>query len=63
MAAGFLLSQEFYNNMGKGNVVNWLQSVYLDVLHRTASSGELAYWQTQLSSAEIRKGIAAGGGA
>jgi uncharacterized protein YkwD len=49
VAAGFLASQEFYNNMGPGNVVNWLQAVYQDVLHRTASSSELTYWQTQLS--------------
>jgi hypothetical protein len=48
VAAGFLASPEFYNNLGHGNLVNWLQSVYQDVLHRWASSGELAYWQAQL---------------
>jgi hypothetical protein len=48
VAAGFLASPEFYNNVGHGNVVNWLQYVYLDVLHRWASSGELQSWQAQL---------------
>jgi uncharacterized protein YkwD len=48
VAAGFLGSQEFYNNIGGGNVVGWLQAVYKDVMHRTASTGELEYWQTQL---------------
>jgi uncharacterized protein YkwD len=48
VAAGFLASSEFYDKLGHGNVVNWLQSVYQDVLHRWASSGELAYWQAQL---------------
>jgi uncharacterized protein YkwD len=48
VAAGFLSSQEFYNNRGQGNVVNWLQAVYQDVMHRTASSNEVAYWETQL---------------
>ena len=49
VAAGFLASQEFYNTRGQGNVVNWVQAVYQDVLHRTASSSELAFWQTQLT--------------
>jgi uncharacterized protein YkwD len=48
VAAGFLASQEFYNNVGRGNVVTWLQAVNQDVLHRTASSSELEYWEAQL---------------
>jgi uncharacterized protein YkwD len=48
VAAGFLSSPEFYNNMGKANLVNWLQAVYQDALHRPATTGEIGYWETQL---------------
>jgi uncharacterized protein YkwD len=48
VAAGFLSSQEFYNIVGRGNVVSWLGAVYQAVMHRSASSGELEYWQAQL---------------
>jgi uncharacterized protein YkwD len=48
VAAGFMGSPEFYNNIAHGNVVNWLQDVFQAVLHRSASSSELVYWQTQL---------------
>ncbi len=49
VAAGFLASQEFWNNMGKGNAASWVQAVYQDVLHRTPSSSESSYWASQLN--------------
>jgi hypothetical protein len=48
VAAGFLSSPEFYNNMGKANILNWLQAVYQDALYRPASTGEISFWQSQL---------------
>ncbi len=48
VAAGFIASPEFYNNAGKGNVIDWLQAMYQDLLHRVPTGGELVYWQTQM---------------
>ncbi len=48
VAAGFLASQEFFKNQTQGNVVTWLQALYQDALFRSASSSELAYWETQM---------------
>jgi hypothetical protein len=48
VAAGFIGSPEFYNRPGRGNVVGWLQAMYQDLLHRSASGNELVSWQTQM---------------
>jgi hypothetical protein len=44
--AGFVGSVEYFNNPGKGNGnrTTWVEAAYHDVLHRSATTGEVGAW-------------------
>jgi hypothetical protein len=44
LVAGFIGSEEYFFNHGRGTVPTWIQSLYADVLHRAPSSQELQNW-------------------
>jgi hypothetical protein len=46
VVAGFMGSAEYYQNANKGNAhwIDWIGSLYLDMLHRNASADEITYW-------------------
>jgi hypothetical protein len=48
--AGFVSSLEYYANSakGRGHKVDWLEHMYLDVLHREPSADELQAWASVL---------------
>ncbi len=50
VVAGFVGSQEYYDNPEKGqtNHTVWIDSVFEDVLHRSPTADDLAFWLTQL---------------
>lgn len=44
MEAGFLASQEYFDVWGGGTNAGWIRALYLDVLNREASPGEVQAW-------------------
>ena len=50
VVAGFLGSPEYYDNPEKGqtNHTAWIDGAFEDVLHRSPTAEDLAYWLTQL---------------
>ena len=46
LIGGFVGSVEYFYNpsKGKGNEAAWISVAYLDVLHRPAGPGDIAYW-------------------
>ncbi len=44
MEAGFLASQEYFDVWGEGTNAGWIQSLYIDVLHREAAPAEVQAW-------------------
>jgi autotransporter-associated beta strand protein len=55
-----LASPEYYNRFGHGNVDNYLQAMYQDVLGRPVDREGLAFWGGQLDQGAVHDTVASG---
>jgi hypothetical protein len=50
LTGNFVGSQEYYYNHGLGNLGAWIQALYRDILHRTASDADIQNWINYLTA-------------
>jgi uncharacterized protein YkwD len=58
MVAAMASSQEFAARLGVNSTANWVAAVYLAVLHRSATAGEISTWSGILRSGTSRTAAA-----